>query len=224
MDSRASSSTSRCAGERTRERIGDARRPDRDQPRHLGGASSGIEYEIEFIVLFEVDAEGKLRAAIRFDPEDRAAAFEEADIRFAAGEAAAIGGQAPFASLTGTSNRHDWETMRRCFTDDVFIRDHRTIGIGAETGEELVASARAMVELSPDATVEIFRLLAWNRHGQVAVYRMFGSALGGGGPLENFAITVTLTRGDRVHRQELFDIDAADAALARFAELCAERA
>jgi len=52
---------------------------------------------------------------------------------------------------------------------------------------------------------------------------MSGSALGGGGPLENFAIYVTLTCGDRIQRQELFDIDAADAALARFAELCAER-
>jgi hypothetical protein len=52
---------------------------------------------------------------------------------------------------------------------------------------------------------------------------MFGSALSGGGPFENLSINVLMTQADRVRRLELFDITAADAALARFAELCAER-
>ena len=187
------------------------------------GAPGGSEYEIEFIVLFETDAEGKLRAAIRFDADDRVAAFEEAEKRFLAGEAAPIGGQAPFAAFGPAYRRRDWEAMRRCFADDAVVCDHRTLGVGAETPDEFVASARAQAELSPDAVAEEFRLLEWNRHGRVAVVRAMGSALHGGGPFERVDIIVFLTDGDRIRRLEPFDITAADAAFARFAELCAER-
>jgi ketosteroid isomerase-like protein len=210
-------------GQRTRERI--ATRGDRIEINRVTwtGAPGGSEYEIEFIVLFEIDAEGKLLAAIRFDPDDRAAAFEEAEARFLSGEAANVGGQAPFLELDRALRGRDWEAMRRSFADGAVVRDHRTLGVGQETVDELIASMRAQSELSPDARVEGFRLLAWNRHGRVMVVGSAGSALDGGGPFENFYITVTLARGDRVDRQEVFDIDASDAALARFAELCAER-
>ena len=189
----------------------------------LTGIGDSGEFEIELIGLAEVDAGGKLRAGMRFDPEDRGAAFEEAEKRFLAGEAAPIGGQAPFAAFGPAYRRRDWEAMRRCFADDAVVCDHRSLGIGAETPDEFVASARAQAELSPDAVAEEFRLLEWNRHGRVAVIRAVGSALHGGGPFERIDIIVFLTDGDRIQRLEPFDIGAVDAALARFAELCAER-
>src|SRR5213593_2743578 len=40
-------------------------------------------------------ADGRLLASIHFDLEDRSTAFDEAQARFLAGEAAPIGGQAP---------------------------------------------------------------------------------------------------------------------------------
>jgi hypothetical protein len=187
------------------------------------GEPGANEFEIELIGLTEVDADGKLCKAMRFDPDDRAAAFEEAERRFLAGEAAPIGGQAPFAAFGPAYRRRDWEAMRRCFTDDAVVCDHRTLGVGAETPDGFVASARAQAELSPDAVAEEIRLLEWNRHGRVAVIRAVGSALHGGGPFERVDIIVFLTDGDPIRRLEPFDIEVAHAALGRFSELCAER-
>ena len=45
----------------------------------------------------------------------------------------------------------------------------------------------------------------------------------GGGPFENVFVAVWLTDGDRVCRIEIFDLDAAGRAVARFEELCAAR-
>ena len=53
------------------------------------GASDATRFELDRHRIVEVDAEGKLRALILFDPDDRRAAFAEAQARFAAGEAAA---------------------------------------------------------------------------------------------------------------------------------------
>src|SRR4029453_14655276 len=105
----------------------------------------------------------------------------------------------------------------------VVIRDHRVLGVGAETGDELVASARAMAEISPNAAVEIIRILAWNRCGRIAIQRMFGSAMGGGTPLENFPNPAPQPGGKKTQRLEFFDTPPSDAALALFAELCGER-
>jgi len=52
------------------------------------GGSDGAAFEFEFLRLIEVDADGRLRATIHFDPEDRDAAFAEAETRRAAGDAA----------------------------------------------------------------------------------------------------------------------------------------
>ncbi len=210
-------------GRATRERI--ATRGDRIELVRItwSGPPGANEWELERIVLHEVDAEGRLRAVIRFDAEDRDAAFEEAEVRFLAGEAAEVGGQSPFLDLRMALRRRDWEAMRRCFTADAVIRDHRTLSVGQENVDEFIASRRAQAELSPDSHTEPPRLLAWNRHGRVMVLREVGSALHGGGPFERVHVSVWLTDGDRVDHWEAFDVDAADAALARFAELCAER-
>ncbi len=69
---------------------------DRIVLEHLrfSGGSDGGDYEGEFLRLVEADASGRLCAVIHFDADDRRAAFEEAEARFAAGERARVGGQA----------------------------------------------------------------------------------------------------------------------------------
>jgi hypothetical protein len=42
-----------------------------------------------------------------------------------------------------------------------------------------------------------------------------------GGPFESVFVGVFLTRGDHIERYELFDLDGAERALARFEELTA---
>jgi hypothetical protein len=54
----------------------------------------------------------------------------------------------------------------------------------------------------------------------VSVGRLSG-AMRDGGLFDNVFVGVYLTDGDRVERYEFFDLEAADRALARFAELSA---
>ena len=49
------------------------------------------------------------------------------------------------------------------------------------------------------------RILAWNRQGLVAVVRRFGT-LRDGGPFENFLLSLSLSEGERVSRQEVFEV------------------
>jgi ketosteroid isomerase-like protein len=176
--------------------------------------------EREHVRLIEVDAEGRMRASIRFDPDDRAAAFAEAQARFVAGEAAEIGGQAPIAAYFGAFTRHDWETMRSCLAEDAVLWDRRKPGIlGTLDRDQWVESMRVAGDLALDLDVEIVRVLAWNRHGRAHLARMFGTR--DGGAFENPIVGVMFVDCDRIQRYELFDVADADRALARFDELCA---
>ena len=131
--------------------------------------------------------------------------------------------QAPILAFYVSSPRSDWETqLRGCLARDVVVHDHRTLGFGIQTGDELIESWRAMMNLAPDAHAEVFRVFAWNRHGRVEALRMAGTVPHGGGPFENVAVRVILTDGDHIQRYELFDIGDTDRALARFEGLRAD--
>jgi hypothetical protein len=54
----------------------------------------------------------------------------------------------------------------------------------------------------------------------VHLSRQFGTREGG--PFETVFLAVMRADGDRITRYELFDVDAADAAIARFEELCGD--
>jgi len=187
------------------------------------GGADGSPVEREHLRLTEVDADGRLRASIRFDLDDRRAAFAEAHARFAAGEAASTVAQAPIVAYFVASSRSDWETqLRGCLARDVVVHDHRTLGFGISTGDELIERWRAMMNLAPDVQAEVFRILAWNRHGRVEAVRIGGTMPYGGGPFENVIVRVIVTDGDRIQRYEVFDTCDTDRALARFEELSAD--
>jgi hypothetical protein len=181
------------------------------------GGPDGSPFEVENLRLSEVDAAGKLLASITFDPDDRRAAFEEAGMRFAATEAGSA------ALLPGTArafNERDWETLRSSYSPDAVVHDYRPlVSLGVLTLDEYMESMRVVAEMARDGSVEILRIFASNRLGAVFLSRGFGTVPGGGGPFENHFIGVYVFHGDRICRYELFAADAADAALARFAEL-----
>jgi hypothetical protein len=181
-------------------------------------------FEIELIRLVEVAADGRLVAWINFDPEDRRAAFAEAYARFAAGEAAAIGGQAPIATLARAFGRHDWETIRGCLAPDAVVCDRRAVSVfGTIDGDQWVELLRTLDDLTRDADTEMLRIVTWNHRGRVDVVRQFGSILDGG-PFEHLFVRVCVTDGPHIRRYELFDVGDVDRAVARFAELCADGA
>jgi ketosteroid isomerase-like protein len=187
------------------------------------GASDEARFELDKIRIIEVDAEGKLRRVILFDADDRGAAFAEAQARFATGEAAEIGGQAPIAALIRALGLHDWEALREALARDAVCSDHRAVSIMGELDrEQWIESLRTLADLAPDMGWELFQILAWNGHGRVAAGRLFGTTRDGG-PFENAFIAVLLTRGDHVERYEFFDAGDTDRALARFGELCTAR-
>jgi ketosteroid isomerase-like protein len=186
------------------------------------GEPDGGRVEIENLRLTEVDADGRIRAVIWFDPDDRAAAFAEAHVRFAAGEGAAVGDHAPLLALGSATRLHDWEAHRNCLAEDAVIWDRRTPGILGTLGrDQWVESLRAAAAFAPDLNVELVRILTWNGFGHVQMCRMVGTR--DGGPFENVFLNVFLVDGGRIRRNEIFDVAEADRALASFAELCAER-
>jgi len=111
--------------------------------------------------------------------------------------------------------------MRECLADDAVICDRRALGIMVEIGrDQWIDSLRALADLAPDAAIEVFRILAWNRHGRVSLSRVYGS-MKDAGPFENVFVGVYLTDRERIQRYEFFDVGDTDRALARFEELCA---
>ena len=177
------------------------------------------EFEFDRVRVVEVDADGRLRAVLFFDPEDRAVAFSEAMRRFATGEASASAGSQAFVAIWEALNARDWQALRDGFTADLVVSDHRPIGLGVFDRDGWVRALQAAVELSVGLTFEIRSVLAWNENGVVIVLHRYGSIPDGGGPFENFSIAVVLSRDNRVSRYELFGESEVERALARFAEL-----
>ncbi len=172
--------------------------------------------EVEGLIVTEVDADGSLRATVRFDPDDRRAAFDEAAERFLAGEAATVGGQAPIVAMDRAIRRRDWTGVRACLAPDAAFIDRRAPSVlGSLDRDRTVESLQALADLADELEVEPARILAWNGRGRADLARMFATREDG--PVAR----VFLTGGDRIRRFEVFDAGDAEQALARFAELCA---
>jgi hypothetical protein len=93
--------------------------------------------------------------------------------------------------------------------------------------EERAAYVEAVValwELAPDARIEIgWHWPACERHVAVTTLRRSGT-IADGGAFESDDLMLLVMAGGLVTGMELFEIDALDAALARFEELRADRA
>src|SRR5262249_58607346 len=143
--------------------------------------------------------------------------------RFVAGGGPPARPRAAVLALDRGVTGRDWLAFGACLADDLVYRDHRKLGLGTLGCDELVAAVRAHRELAIDLRTETDRLLNWNRQGCVAVMHQYGT-VPDGGPFENLFLRVIVADGDRVQHFETFDVADADQALARFEELCAERA
>lgn len=118
--------------------------------------------EIESLLVAEVDDHGNAVAGVEFDPDDLDVAYAELDERYAAGEAA------PYATtweaIRGTQRSiaaRDWERLAAAFAPGFVLEDHRPVGLlGSLSSAEYVASARALVELRPDARFRLDHVLA----------------------------------------------------------------
>ena len=184
-----------------------------------GGPPDG-RFEVEFLVVHEVNEAGLSSAIIFFDVDHEDAAKREAWARWAALDPVA----APWVELvnefTEAWNGHDRARVRACIADDFVLEDHRHAGLGRiEGAEAYVDSIVVLWDLAPDQRL----MFGWSwpvveRHGIVATMRRQGT-VPDGGPFEAEHLALGLARNGRFTRVEFFEIDALDTALARFEEL-----
>jgi hypothetical protein len=188
-----------------------------------GEAPDGGAVEYEEIRLTEIDADGRLRASINYDLDDRRAAFDEAQARFVNGQAAGCDAQALIRAFGDTIARHDWDHLRKYFADGLVCRDHRRLSFGEIPVDKLIESLHVLSDLGPDVRGEQLQILAWNDRGRVSAIRQFGTLRDGGG-FETVFVPVLVVRDGCIIAYELFDAGEVDQAVACFEELCSDRA
>jgi hypothetical protein len=178
--------------------------------------------EGELLRIFEVDSVGRLRAVIRFDPDDRRAASIEMSERFRSGE----GQRIPVAAreALGALVHHDFERLHAVLPGDFVFHDHRRTGLGRLAGPAaFVASLAPLAELSPDFCIETLYTVAIGEQGMLDVARVFGTLAASGGAFETAYVRLGTWRGDRIVAMELFELEELDAVRARFEEQRARR-
>jgi hypothetical protein len=125
----------------------------------------------------------------------------------------------PLVEFNEGFNDHDRARLRAVLADDFVAHDRRLVGPGEVAGADAYLDTLAVLwDLAPDIQLEPRFALAVERHGVVAVGRSFG-ILPEGGAFETYLMNVATIAHGRITRIEIFDVEAVDAALARFAEL-----
>ena len=181
---------------------------------HMGTDDGLISRMLSIVMLGE---SGLHALQITFDIDDLSAALEELDRLYLEGEAA------EYAEIYETArqqtrgmNERDRNSLEANMTDDYVAIDHRKIG-----WPELDREGRLerYETLGPGLAV-ITEIHALARHGLVVAmeFRQVGAEFALG------VLGLTIWQDGKFSREETFDPDDLDAALARFAELDPERA
>jgi hypothetical protein len=185
---------------------------------YTGGTADG-PIEIETLELVEVDELGQLTAWIGFDVDEEFTAKREARERWLAADPVAAAAMGPSARFIDAWNDGDRARMRAALADDLVVDDHRRTGLGRiDDVEVYLDSVLALWQLAPDSGIECWSWLALESHGTVFGTRRAGR-LADGGTFESEYLVLAVPERGRIGRVEMFELDAVDAALARFAEL-----
>ncbi|MBW0016168.1 MAG: hypothetical protein JO236_01255 [Mycobacterium sp.] len=176
-------------------------------------AEPAEKFHVDALLVYEINADERIAAALTFDPDDFDAAIAELDARYLAGEAAphahawsvVAGAYAAFNRRESSTTTPDWVNI-----------DHRR-GAGFAPGD-MIAYLRAAWEDSPDTKIYIATVHRLSNIGAVVTHAARGVSQGGFDAewRDNHLLTID---GDLVNRCELFDEADLDTALARFEEL-----
>ena len=179
-------------------------------------------YEVELLVLNELDERGLVQATVLFDLDDLDAAFAELDARYIAGEAA------PYADvyrtcvrMTDLRNARDWDGMRSPFGPTT--SSSSTTGREASAVSRTVMSTcdlvRSFADLAPDTIVQTSRRPSLSmRTGASRSSRHAGTSADGGA-VEIVFLGLVIVRDGHIARIEQFPAHVLDEALRRFDEL-----
>jgi len=187
-----------------------------------GGPADGV-FEVEMLVVIEVNEAALATAVIFIDPDDWRAAQREAWKRWVTIDPTAAQITNGLGDGLDACSSRDLEQLRACLAEELVVEDRRRTGTGRVDGREAcMQSLVAMSELVTDARLEGGQFwLAVAPDCGLFTLRLVGN-VPGGGEFEIESLGLLSVQGGRTRRLEFFEIDAADAALARFEELRAE--
>jgi hypothetical protein len=189
--------------------------------KHLwaAGPSDG-RVEVEYLTVHEIDADGLYTTIRLFDAADPLVAQREAWARWAAIDPTMAEMTTNLGAVGDAWNAKDLDRLRALLAEDLAAEDHRRTGIGRSEGREAYLQSVAVLwELAPDSRLDVGLVwLVHAPHGGVHLCRRSGRLPDGGEFVAEFLVLIVLERELAV-RLEVFEVDAADAALARFAAL-----
>ena len=109
------------------------------------------EYEIHYLLVFEINDNHQLASLTFHDPEHLADAIDELDARYLAGEGAALAPRhrVGFRSFAA-ANARDWDAFRDTYSPELVCTDRRQIGWPTLDRDGLVDTMREYSELAPD--------------------------------------------------------------------------
>jgi class 3 adenylate cyclase/tetratricopeptide (TPR) repeat protein len=184
-------------------------------------------YEIENVILGEVDGEGRRAANELFAADRLGDAIVRLYERYAdllpEGPARARAA-ATARSVAACTGLIDLERYASACAADVEHVDHRTIGFGSTRGvAPFLHGLRTLIDASPDAANRFDDILGMRPDGFVVRITSFGTARMSGGSYERPMLLLWVFGADGlVRRIEQFDPERDAEALARFDELTGE--
>ncbi|MEY2433000.1 MAG: hypothetical protein QOC92_2725, partial [Acidimicrobiaceae bacterium] len=167
--------------------------------------------QADALQVVEINADDRMAAVVVFDPEDIDAAFAELDAWYLSGEAA------PHARIWQLAvdtldelNRHQPGPLIRGFT----YTDHRRVPFAQGDFGRAIEDLWVLV---PDASYRVTAVHALEGHGGVVSLVIDGTDTHGNEMQWARALVMSVTRGEI--RQDIYEEDDLDAAIARFEEL-----
>ncbi len=180
-------------------------------------AGGGGALEIDHLGVIEVDGSGRMSAVVLFEPADLDPAYAELDACYEAGEGAAYGRVVSSGTYARAYAERNWDAIAAMCTPTFAEHDHRAVAVlGTRHGPTAWAETeRALVELAPDSVVR-FNHVRSNARGALSQLTFYGAD---GGYEIPFLSVTALGAGGKLERNDLYDPEQLDEALARFAEL-----
>ncbi len=178
--------------------------------------------ESPVLALNELDEAGRWVAMTFFDEDALGDALDELDDRYAAGEGAGDAYTVRRTSdLRHAMAAHDWSAVEALVGDDFVFSDHRPIGLPDADRAGYLAAMAASAEQTPNAVLVGRALEVRGDVTLIRTHRVGATAEGFEYAWEQLA--VSRWAGGLLRRVELFPLDDAAAAHARFVQLAEPR-
>src|SRR5262249_13316503 len=186
-------------------------------------------YEIEYVILSEVDTQGRRAGTEIFATDhlgDAVARLYERYAELLPDGPARARAAATARSVAAMEGPLDLDRSAASLDSSIESIDHRTLGTWSSRGAEaFLQNLRAWPEVAESVTLRIDDVLAVRPDTFLGRWTNFGTARVGGGTFERPYLKLVRFGADgRLTRNEVFDVDRDAEALARFDELAAEPA